>query len=70
MIQKLIAINTELYLPQIYVKYFNIHDKAKNIHKIHNMYFPMRLRTFLVFKYKSLFFYLIIAQNKIYVKLY
>lgn len=29
MIQKLIAINTELYLPQIYVKYFNIYDRAK-----------------------------------------
>ena len=29
MTQKLIAVNTELYLPQIYVEYFNIHDRAK-----------------------------------------
>ena len=42
----------------------------KNIHKMHNTYFLMRLRTFLVFKYNSLLFYLIIVQNKIYVKLY
>ena len=54
MIQKLIAINTELYLPQIYVKYFNIYNRAKKYTQNAQYVFPMRLRAFLVFKYNFL----------------
>lgn len=50
MIQKLIAINTELYLPQIYVKYFNIYDRAKKYTQNTQYVFSHAIKNFFSFQ--------------------
>lgn len=63
-------INTNLHLPQIDVKYFNIYNRAKKYKHNAQYVFPCTIKNFSSFQMQPLIFYLIIMQNKIYVKLY